>query len=156
MLVRNVEFPSRKQKKAPSRLIKYLRREPCLWLRLLAGEETRIAVRVDSNKAGEAGSGKRSMTGEVNFYGAEWTYRTTARQEFVSLSSTEADYGAHSETCKNIALLQLVINDVLYLSRSYSRLQRQLWYVQVGTQACRRGSSIAENASMWALNILNK
>ena len=67
MLAWHVESPSKKRQNALVKLMKYLKREPRLGMRLSDKEENQITVHVDSNWAGEPGSGRRSRTGVVIF-----------------------------------------------------------------------------------------
>ena len=112
MLARIVEKPSMKHQKAAIKVVKYLKAAPKLGLKLSAGKGDQLSAYVDANWAGEPGAKRRSRTGIVIFYGEAAVYYTTVLQKGVTLSSTEAEYVALSESSKVIVWLRRVLEEL--------------------------------------------
>ena len=79
------------------KLLKYLKFTSSYGLKLKPGSSTSLSAYVDANWAGEPGSGRRSRTGIIIYYGAAVIYYSTTLHKCVTLSSTEAEFVAMSE-----------------------------------------------------------
>lgn len=112
MLARHVDSPSKKHQKALVKVVKYLKTYRKLGLRLSAGKMDQLRAYFDVIWDGEKGSGRRSRTGIVLFYGEAPAYLTTSLQQGVTLSSTEAEYVALSEASKVIVWPRRVLDEL--------------------------------------------
>lgn len=112
MLARHVNAPTKIHQNAALKLLKYMKATSKYGLKLQTGDSNQLSAHVDSNWAGESGSGRRSRTGIVIYYGNALVHYNSTLQKCIALSSTEAEFVALSESTKILLWLRRVLNEL--------------------------------------------
>lgn len=112
MLARHVENPSMKHQQAVIKTVKYLNTTKDHGIILKPSSSTQLRAHADANWAGEPGAGRRSRSGVVIYYGSAVIYYRSSLQKCVTLSSTEAEYVALSESAKVVVWLRRILNEL--------------------------------------------
>ncbi|KFD51284.1 hypothetical protein M513_07884 [Trichuris suis] len=110
-LCRRVESPTQSDWKAVKRVIRYLAGSVCQKLRFSSEGNIKLTGFVDADWAGDHAD-RKSTSGYVFQIGHSTIAWSSKKQSVVAMSSTEAEYAAASEACRELQWLRQLLADM--------------------------------------------
>uniref|UniRef100_A0A5S6QJX2 Reverse transcriptase Ty1/copia-type domain-containing protein n=1 Tax=Trichuris muris TaxID=70415 RepID=A0A5S6QJX2_TRIMR len=110
-LCRCMEHPTQRDWKAVKRVMRYLAGSPYRKLRFSANGSIKLSGFVDADWAGDQAD-RKSTSGYAFKVGTSTVAWSSRKQSFVALSSTEAEYIAASEACRDLLWIRQVLEDI--------------------------------------------
>lgn len=105
-------------------VLKYLGSTVDLRLVLKPQSSMQLAAHVDANWSGEPGTGIKSRSRAVIYYGSAMRYYRSLVHKFFSLSSAEAEYVTLSESTKAVLWLQASVTELGKIQQTPSIVQK--------------------------------
>lgn len=112
ILACHVEDQAREHQKAASKVIKIMKVTRYLSFILRPGKGSQLSAYMDANLCEEPGSGGRLRPGIAIVYESALIFHRSLLQKCVTLSSSETEYVALSESVKTSVWLQLVLSEL--------------------------------------------
>lgn len=112
MLVRFMEAPAQRHMRAAKLAFRHSKEAGKYTLLLFPGTKTQLHESVEVNWFGDKFSKQRSRTGVFIRYGDERLYAFNCLQKYITLTATEVEYMALSETASNVSWLLQVLKEL--------------------------------------------